>query len=253
MDGQEASFLAGGEFPVPIVQGGGNQTNVSIIFKEYGVRLNFKPTIIDEDHIRLELEPEVSTIDFANGVKFDGFLIPALKTRRAKTGVELRDGQSFALGGLLDNSEIKTLSKVPVLGDIPILGALFKSKSFQKNETELMFIVTAHLVKPVNRDDLPQMRGIDGLKTSSPLGVEPKGEGILGQTGYSVTGQNTESAPSVATPKVEEPTKAADPKAKSTDGTESTPASGTTERRVSQSVPAKALPTGFNSQVVRLY
>ena len=138
MDGQEASFLAGGEFPVPIIQGGGETSNVTIIFKEYGVRLNFKPTIIDEDHIRLELEPEVSTIDFANGVKFDGFLIPALKTRRAKTGIELRDGQSFALGGLLDNNEIKSMSQVPVLGDIPVIGSLFKSKSFQKNETELM-------------------------------------------------------------------------------------------------------------------
>jgi pilus assembly protein CpaC len=194
MDGQQASFLAGGEFPVPIVQGGSDKSTVSIIFKEYGVRLNFKPTIIDEDHIRLELEPEVSTIDFANGVKFDGFLIPALKTRRAKTGVELRDGQSFALAGLLDNSETRTFSKMPVIGDIPILGALFKSKSFQKDETELMFIVTAQLVKPVNRDDLPQMRGIDGLKSSSPLGVEPQGEGIQGKTGHSVSGSVTTPA-----------------------------------------------------------
>src|SRR6185436_10147695 len=170
MDGSQASFLAGGEFPVPVVQGGGGgQSSVSIIFKEYGVRLNFKPTIVDEDHIRLELEPEVSTIDFANGVKFDGFLIPALRTRRAKTSVELRDGQSFALAGLLDNTETKSLSKVPMLGDIPVLGALFRSKSFQKNETELMFIVTAQLVKPVNPDDLPQLRGVDGLKTGSPL------------------------------------------------------------------------------------
>ena len=175
MDGQDANFLAGGEFPVPMVQDNNGKPQVTIIFKEFGVRLKFKPTIIDEDHIRLELEPEVSTIDFANGVKFDGFLIPALKTRRAKTGVELRDGQSFALAGLLDNSEIKSLSKVPVLGDIPILGSLFRSKSFQKSETELMFIVTASLVKPVNRDDLPQMRGVDGLKNASPLGLEPKG------------------------------------------------------------------------------
>src|SRR5213078_1319121 len=112
--------------------GSGTGSAVTIIFKEYGVRLNFKPTIIDEDHIRLELEPEVSTIDFANGVKFDGFLIPGLKTRRARTGIELRDGQSFALAGLLDNSETQSLSKVPVLGDIPVLGELFKSKSFQK-------------------------------------------------------------------------------------------------------------------------
>jgi pilus assembly protein CpaC len=198
MNGQSASFLAGGEFPVPVVQGGGDKSSVSIIFKEYGVRLNFKPTIIDEDHIRLELEPEVSTIDFANGVKFDGFLIPALRTRRAKTGVELRDGQSFALAGLLDNSETKSLSKVPVLGDIPILGALFKSKSFQKSETELMFIVTAQMVKPVNRDDLPQMRGIDGLKNGSPLGLEPKGEGIEGESGYKISGQKTEATPAAA-------------------------------------------------------
>ncbi len=185
MDGQSASFLAGGEFPVPMVQNNGEKSAVTITFKEYGVRLNFKPTIIDEDHIRLELEPEVSTIDFANGVKFDGFLIPALRTRRAKTGVELRDGQSFALAGLLDNMEVNSLSKVPVLGDIPLLGNLFKSKSFQKQETELMFIITAHLVKPVNRDDMPQMRGLDGLKKESPLGLEPKGEGIQGPSGFS--------------------------------------------------------------------
>ncbi|HJQ35452.1 MAG TPA: type II and III secretion system protein family protein [Pyrinomonadaceae bacterium] len=185
MDGQQASFLAGGEYPVPIVQNTGDKAFVTIMFKEYGVRLNFKPTIIDEDHIRLELEPEVSSIDFANGVKFDGFLIPALKTRRAKTGVELRDGQSFALAGLLDNNEVRSISKIPVIGDIPILGTLFNSKSFQKSETELMFIVTAQLVKPVRPDDLPNMRGVDGLKNGSPLGVEPKGEGIQGEHGFS--------------------------------------------------------------------
>lgn len=246
MDGQEASFLAGGEFPVPIVQGGSDKTTVTILFKEYGVRLNFKPTIIDEDHIRLELEPEVSTIDFANGVKFDGFLIPALKTRRAKTGVELRDGQSFALAGLLDNSEIKSLSKVPVLGDIPIIGSLFRSKSFQKNETELMFIVTAMLVKPVNRDDLPQMRGIDGLKKSSPLGLEPKGEEIQGRTGYSTTGQAAETTPSAA-PKTVEP---ADTK-KKTEATESTGAA-VSSRSVNQSLPiARSIPANYTYEPVR--
>lgn len=214
MDGQQASFLAGGEFPVPIVQSGGNdKPAMSVMFKEYGIRLNFKPTIIDEDHIRLELEPEVSTIDFANGVKFSGFLIPALKTRRAKTAVELRDGQSFALAGLLDNSESKSLSKIPIVGDIPVLGALFKSKSYQKEETELMFFMTAHLVKPVSPDDLPALRGVDGLKNGSPLGVEPKGEGIKGPSGYSTTpdtktSQNeqkvepqTPAAPAPVTPK----------------------------------------------------
>ena len=191
MDGQVASFLAGGEFPIPIIQGGGGGgSSVTIQFKEYGIRLNFKPTIIDEDHIRLELEPEVSTIDFANGVRFQGFVVPALRTRRARTGIELRDGQSFALAGLLDNSESRSLSKVPVLGDIPILGNLFKSTQFQKQETELVFIVTADLVKPVNRDDLPNLRGVDGLKNGSPLGIEPKGEGISGTSGFS-TGSGT--------------------------------------------------------------
>jgi pilus assembly protein CpaC len=207
MDGEEASFLAGGEYPVPVIQSGSDRSTVTIVFKAYGVKLNFKPTIIDENHIRLVLEPEVSTIDFATGVKFDGFLIPGLRTRRAKTGIELRDGQSFALAGLLDNNETRTISKIPVLGDIPILGALFKSKAFQKQETELMFFVTANLVKPVNPDDLPRTRGIDGLKNGSPLGVEPKGEGITGQSGFSTgtSENNPVVAPQPTTPKPAKP------------------------------------------------
>jgi pilus assembly protein CpaC len=210
MDGQTASFLAGGEFPIPIVQG--NNGGVTIQFKEYGVRLNFKPTIIDEDHIRLELEPEVSTIDFANGVRFNGFVVPALRTRRARTGVELRDGQSFALAGLLDNSESRSLSKVPLLGDIPILGNLFKSTQFQKQETELVFIVTADLVKPINRDDIPNMRGIDGLKNGSPLGMEPKGEGISGASGFSTGSGTTTPAVNGETPKKAQAPEAAEKK-----------------------------------------
>jgi pilus assembly protein CpaC len=259
MDGQQASFLAGGEFPVPVVQGGGSGGNVSltVVFKEYGVRLNFKPTILDEDHIRLELEPEVSTIDFANGVKFNGFIIPGLKTRRAKTGVELRDGQSFALAGLLDNSETKTFSRIPVVSDIPVIGALFKSKSFQKSETELMFIVTAVLVKPVNRDDLPQMRGVDGLKNGSPLGLEPKSEEIQGRTGFSVTGQNAEETPA-ATPKPAQPAKAVepavDPKSKSgtqtTDGSSTSTSSNTT--RINPTLPiALVMPTNSGPQPLK--
>ena len=216
---REASFLAGGEFPVPIVSSIGQ---VTIVFKEFGVRLNFTPTIAG-DLIRLKVRPEVSELDFNNGLTLEGFRIPALTTRRAETEVELRDGQSFALAGLLDNNESRSLSKVPVLGDIPVLGALFKSKSYQKNETELMFIVTASLVKPVNRDDLPQMRGIDGLKNGSPLGLEPKGEAIEGQSGYKISGQNTDSTPAT-TPKVTDAPKAAEPKA--TTGT--TTGTGTT-------------------------
>lgn len=220
MNGQQASFLAGGEFPVPVLQTGNGNNGITIVWKEYGIRLNFKPTIIDEDHIRLELEPEVSTIDFTTGIRFNGFLVPALRTRRAKTGVELRDGQSFALAGLLDNTESKTLSRIPIVSDIPVIGALFKSKSFEKRETELMFFVTAVMVKPVNQDDLPNMRGIDGLKGSSPLGVEPKGEGVSGETGYKISGQK-EATP-VAVPA---PVRTEDPKAKAVDTT--TQSSGT--------------------------
>ncbi len=172
MNGQQASFLAGGEFPIPIVQPGSAGAAVVITYKEYGIRLNFKPTILDENHIRLELEPEVSTIDYANAVKFEGFLIPALRTRRAKTGIELQDGQSFGIAGLLDNSEVKSLSKIPVIGDVPLLGQLFRSKQFQRQETELVFIVTAKLTTPLNPDAVPRMRGVDGLREGSPLGVE---------------------------------------------------------------------------------
>jgi pilus assembly protein CpaC len=252
MNGAQASFLAGGEFPVPVIQnlGGGNGA-ITIVWKEYGVRLNFKPTIIDEDHIRLELEPEVSTIDFTNGVRFNGFVVPALRTRRAKTGVELRDGQSFALAGLLDNSETKTLSRIPIVSDIPVIGALFKSKSFEKKETELMFFVTAHMVKPVNSDELPNMRGMDGLKGNSPLGVEPKGEGISGETGYKVSGQNnqTPAATPAAPAKVEEPKT----KAVETNTQSSTSRTGAVSSVRSNPVlpVAKAVKFDFNPESVR--
>jgi len=252
MNGQQASFLAGGEFPVPVLQMGNGNNGVTIVWKEYGVRLNFKPTIIDEDHIRLELEPEVSVIDFSNGVRFNGFVVPALRTRRAKTGVELRDGQSFALAGLLDNTETKTLSRIPVVSSIPIIGNLFKSKSFEKKETELMFFVTAHLVKPVNGDDLPTMRGMDGLKGNSPLGVEPKGEGISGQTGYKVSGQNDQQQTTpVTTPAAPVNT---EQKTKAAETTTQTSTSGSTSsvRKTNPELPvAKAQRFDFNPESVR--
>ena len=251
MNGQQASFLAGGEFPVPVLQMGANGSGITIMWKEYGVRLNFKPTIVDEDHIRLELEPEVSTIDFANGVRFNNFVIPALRTRRAKTGVELRDGQSFALAGLLDNSETKTLSRIPIVSEIPVIGALFKSKTFEKKETELMFFVTAHLVKPVNGDDLPNLRGIDGLKGNSPLGVEPKGgEGISGQTGYKVSGQNTTETPA-AVPAA--PAKSETAKPKAADAATQTSTTGSVSSvRSNPTLPvAKAVKVDFNPESIR--
>jgi len=250
MNNQQASFLAGGEFPVPVLQNlSGNA--ITIVWKEYGVRLNFKPTIIDEDHIRLELEPEVSTIDFNNGVRFNNFVIPALRTRRAKTGVELRDGQSFALAGLLDNNETKTLSRIPIVSDIPVIGALFKSKQFEKKETELMFFVTAHMVKPVSPDDLPTMRGIDGLKGSSPLGIEPKGEGVQGQSGYKVSGQSEPTPTPASAPA---PAKVEEPKTKTTNSTTQTSSTGSVGslRNSNPALPvAKAITMDSNPNAVR--
>ena len=133
LNGQEASFLAGGEFPFPVVQGG-SSFNLSIQFREFGIRLVFTPEIQLDGLIRLTVEPEVSSLDFANAVNISGFLIPALATRRAITMVELRDGQSFAIAGLLDNRLIKTAAKLPLLGDIPVLGKLFRSHSIERKQ-----------------------------------------------------------------------------------------------------------------------
>lgn len=153
-NGQEASFLAGGEFPVPIVQGTTN--TVTVMFKEFGIRLNFKPTIAG-DMIRLKVRPEVSSLDFANGITLQGFRIPALTTRRAETDVELRDGQSFAIAGLLDNIRQDDGAAIPILSKLPIIGSLFKSKADRSEETELMVLITPRLVRPLNPDEVPPL------------------------------------------------------------------------------------------------
>jgi pilus assembly protein CpaC len=155
-NGQEASFLAGGEFPVPVVQGGAGVTAVTILFKEFGVRLNFTPTIAG-DVIRLKVRPEVSTLDFANGVTLEGFRIPALTTRRAETDVELRDGQSFAIAGLLDNFRQEDAAAIPILSKLPIIGNIFKSRATRAEETELMVLITPRLVRPLNPDEVPPL------------------------------------------------------------------------------------------------
>jgi len=145
--GQAAEFLVGGEFPIPIPQQLGQ---VTIKFKEFGVGLKFTPTVLSEGRISVIVNPEVSELDFSNGIVTQGFQIPALTTRRVKTVVELGDGQSFAIAGLLQDNIKEVVAKYPFLGDIPVLGALFRSTTFQKNETELIVIVTPHLVKPLN-------------------------------------------------------------------------------------------------------
>jgi pilus assembly protein CpaC len=150
-DGKEASFLAGGEYPYPVVQGvtGGGAGAVTIQFKEYGIRLNFIPTIRPSGTIRLQLAPEVSSLDFTNAVEVSGFDVPAIDIRRVKTEVELKDGQSFIVGGLLDNTETETFEKIPFLGDIPILGKFFQSIQRTKNNTELIVIVTPQIVPAI--------------------------------------------------------------------------------------------------------
>jgi pilus assembly protein CpaC len=150
MSGQQASFLAGGEFPVPIPQGLGT---VAIEYKPFGVGLNFTPTVIGPDKIGIQVAPEVSELDFSTAVNFSGFVVPGLTTRRASTVVELGDGQSFAIAGLLRENIRESIQKFPFLGDLPVLGVLFSSKRYQKNETELVIVVTPRLVKPVDMKD----------------------------------------------------------------------------------------------------
>jgi pilus assembly protein CpaC len=153
-NGQEASFLAGGEFPIPVVQG--NSGSVTIVFKEFGIRLSFKPTIAG-DVIRLKVKPEVSSLDFNNGLTLQGFRIPSLITRRAETDVELRDGQSFAIAGLLDNQSQNDNAAIPFMSKLPIIGAFFKSKSKRAEQTELMVLITPRLVRPLDPDEVPAL------------------------------------------------------------------------------------------------
>ena len=146
--GQEAAFLAGGEFPIPVPQSFGVTT---IQFKKFGIGLKFNPLVMSEGRISMKVSPEVSQLDAANGVSIvGGITIPALTTRRVDTVIELQDGQSFAMAGLIQENLREAINKYPILGDIPVLGALFRSTSFQKDETELVVIVTVHLVKPVD-------------------------------------------------------------------------------------------------------
>jgi pilus assembly protein CpaC len=159
VNGKEASFLAGGEFPYPVVQGGIGVSTVTIMFKEYGVRLNFIPTITPRGTIRLQVAPEVSALDFTNAVEVSGFNVPAITSRRMKTEVELGDGQSFVLAGLLNNTDTETFNKIPFLGDIPILGKFFQSVSRNKQNSELIVIVTPEIVAPMAAGSpLPQLK-----------------------------------------------------------------------------------------------
>lgn len=174
-NGKEASFLVGGEFPVPILQGGSNSAAVTVQFREFGIRLLFTPLITGNKTIKMHLRQEVSTIDLANGVSLSGFTIPALSTRRAETDVELGEGQSFVVAGLLDNRDAESIAKIPGLASIPILGNLFKSREIKQNNTELVMIVSPEITRPLEPGDklpIPQFP-TEFLK---PLELQKKAE-----------------------------------------------------------------------------
>ncbi|HEY3628855.1 MAG TPA: pilus assembly protein N-terminal domain-containing protein [Terracidiphilus sp.] len=231
-NGKQASFLAGGEYPYPVVQGTGGQPTVTIEFKEYGVRLNFIPTITPRGSLRLQVAPEVSALDFTNAVQISGFNVPAITTRKVNTEVELSDGQSFVIGGLLDNRETQTLQKIPFISEIPVLGKFFQSISKNRTNTELIVIVTPEIVAPLaagaplpelnfpekflppnsavpmHQPDaktsentlapappsLPMEKLIDSMKPEAPLVIE----GEKGSFGGSSTGAASSSTPAPA-------------------------------------------------------
>ncbi len=149
INGKPASFLDGGQFPFPMVQGGANIGFVTIMWQEYGVRLNFLPLITPRGTIRLQVEPEVSSLDYNNAVTISGFTVPGLAVRRVQTEVELQNGQSFAIAGLLDKQTTENLSKIPGIGDLPLLGKLFQSKTLNRSNSELLVLITPELVKPI--------------------------------------------------------------------------------------------------------
>lgn len=168
MSGEQASFLAGGEFPFPTIQGGaGGVGQITIQFKEFGIRLNFTPVVTPRGSILLKVEPEVSSLDYSNGLTVNGFSVPGLATRRVQTEVELENKQSFIIAGLLDNQITDQLNKIPGLSSIPILGKLFESKSVQKSDTELLIVVTPELVRPISAGS-----PVPNLKYPLPWGKE---------------------------------------------------------------------------------
>lgn len=190
INGKPASFLAGGEFPYPILQGGGGGVGtVTVAFREFGVRINFLPVITPRGTIRLDVQPEVSALDFAAGLSIQGSLIPGLIVRRVQTEIELNSGQSFAIGGLLDRRLTETVQKIPLLSSIPVLGQLFQSKSLNKQNSELLVIVTPEIVRPI-----PQGQPLPHLDLPTPLG----GSDVLPRTpGTDVTGPVTQTNPPI--------------------------------------------------------
>jgi len=176
--GKEASFLAGGQFPYPVPQSTGTNglTTITIQFKEFGVRLNFTPTVMPDGTIHMKLSPEVSSLDFTNALQLNGFLVPALAVNQATSEIELKDGQSFAIAGLLDNRVIEQFNKIPGIGDIPILGKLFQSRKLDKSKNELIIVATPHIVHPIAAGEhIPELNFPKSFlpSSSAPQNSEP--------------------------------------------------------------------------------
>lgn len=159
-NGKEASFLVGGEFPIPVLQGGSNSGAVTVQFREFGIRLHFNPTLTDNNTLKMYVKPEVSTIDLNNAITVSGFRIPALATRRIESNIELAPGQSFIIGGLIDDRTTENLSRMPGLASIPVLGVLFKSREESRTKTELIVMVTPQFIDPMNPEDPKTILGV---------------------------------------------------------------------------------------------
>jgi pilus assembly protein CpaC len=174
-NGKEASFLVGGEFPIPILQGGANSGAVTVQFREFGVRLTFTPTVSANNTIRMYVKPEVSSLDYTNALSFNGFTIPALSSRKMETNIELGEGQSFVIAGLIDNRVTETISKIPGLANLPILGNIFKSRQLNKDDTELVVVVTPEITMPLSANETkPQpVMPRDFLVPLAPNAKEP--------------------------------------------------------------------------------
>ena len=172
-NGKEASFLAGGEYPYPVVQGQAGGTSVTIQFKEFGIKLNFTPTIVGQDLVKLKVRPEVSSLDFSNALVLEGFRIQSLQTRRTETEIELQDGQTFAIAGLLSNTVTTQLKKVPGIGDIPILGLLFRSKAAEKGQTELVVMITPQILRRNSTGVSPTLPSLQEPFMGAPKKVLP--------------------------------------------------------------------------------
>ena len=180
LSGETASFLAGGEFPIPVSQGTGSGAAITIEYKQFGVGLAFTPVVLADGRISMRVRPEVSELSDAGSVKLGGFTVPSLVTRRAETTVELGSGQSFMIAGLLQNRNRNNISKAPFLGDLPILGMLFRSTSYQRDETELVIVVTPYLVRPVSHQ---LATPADGYRAPSDPQLNIEGQTFVGQSG----------------------------------------------------------------------